>query len=64
LNRQTQTNVFLAGKEDLKLIDVGQDTSKVEHTYGIEWNEKQVQFYIDGQVVRTKELDRPLAPLQ
>ena len=45
-------------------MDVGGDTSKEEHTYGIEWDSTQVNFYIDNRLARTVTLIRPLKPLR
>jgi len=61
---QVQTNVFTGGKENPVFIDVGVDTSATDHDYVIEWDDQQVQFFVDGQSVRTQALDRPLKPLQ
>jgi hypothetical protein len=33
---RVQTNVFMAGAEDLQLVNVGADTSASEHVYGLE----------------------------
>lgn len=54
----------MSGQEDLQLIDVGGDTSQTAHSYGIEWNDSQVNFYIDQNLVRTKALPRALKPLR
>jgi hypothetical protein len=47
-----QTNVFLTGQEDLMLIPVGGDSSAEAHEYSIAWNDKIVQYWIDGKLVR------------
>jgi len=59
-----QTNVLMNGQEDLLLLDVGSNTHNVAHNYAIEWDNAQVRFYVDGRNVRTKQLNRPLAPLK
>lgn len=61
---RVQTNVFLAGAEDLQLINIGSDTSKTEHVYGLEWDTTKVVYTVDGAVVRQKWLPRPLAPMR
>jgi len=55
---------FFVMRSCRQLIDVGADTSATEHDYAIEWDDQQVQFFIDGQSVRTQALERPLKPLQ
>lgn len=60
---KVQTNVFLTGVEDLMLVPVGGNSSEVERLYGVEWNDQQVAFSVNGDVVRTKPLNRTLAPM-
>jgi beta-glucanase (GH16 family) len=59
-----QTNIFTDGAENLQVVNVGADTSATEHTYGIEWNDNTVSFSVDGAVVRTQGLYRPLQPMK
>jgi beta-glucanase (GH16 family) len=59
-----QTNVFLSGQEDLKIIEMGQDTSAEAHSYAIEWDAAKVDFYIDNANVRTVPTGRALKPLK
>lgn len=48
---QIQTNVFMEGQEAPVVLNVPYDTSKEEHLYAIEWNDHNVDFYIDGTSV-------------
>jgi beta-glucanase (GH16 family) len=59
-----QTNVFLSGVEDLKVIELGKDTSAEALMYAIEWNDAKVDFFIDNANVRTVQTGRALKPLK
>ena len=59
-----QTNVFLSGVEDLKIIDMGKDTSAEAHAYAIEWDAATINFFIDNENVRTVASGRALKPLK
>ena len=59
-----QTNVFLNGQEDLKIIDTGKDTSAEARNYAIEWDANTVNFFIDNENVRTVASGRALKPLK
>jgi hypothetical protein len=59
-----QTNVFLNGVEDLKVIDMAEDTSAKAHNYAIEWNDAKIDFFIDDANVRTVQTGRALKPLK
>ena len=59
-----QTNVFLSGQEDLKIIEMGKDTSAEAHNYAIVWDDAKVDFIIDDENVRSVATGRPLKPLK
>lgn len=59
-----QTNVFLNGQEDLKIIDTGKDTSAEARNYAIEWDAATISFFIDNENVRTVNSGRALKPLK
>jgi len=59
-----QTNVFLSGQEDLKVIEMGKDTSAEAISYAIEWNDNKVDFFVDNANVRTVPTTRALKPLK
>ena len=59
-----QTNVFLGGEEDLKIVDVGADTSAEAKNYAIEWDANAVNFFIDQENVRTVQTGRAMKPLK
>ena len=59
-----QTNVFLNGQEDLKILDTGKDTSAEARNYAIEWNDATISFFIDNENVRTVNSGRALKPLK
>lgn len=65
LPNTVQTNVFLSGEENLKVVDLPYDSSWGTHTYTIEWDEKTVKFFVDGNpnAARTVDLSRPLKPM-
>jgi len=61
---EVQTNVFLSGVEDLKVIDLGKDTSAEAISYAIEWDAAKIDFYIDNENVRSVPTGRALKPLK
>lgn len=58
------TNVFIDGQQQAITIPIGNDHSRSENTYAIEWDNAQVRFYINGGQVRSHSLPRPLKPMK
>lgn len=63
--RTLQTNVFLNGQEDLKVVDLAYDSSNEVHVYAVEWDDRTVRFFADRnpEPIRTVQLARPLKPM-
>lgn len=61
--RQMQLNYFVEGKEGKKaVIDLQFDTSKDFHTYGFDWTDKSIEWFVDGKSVYKVEERAPYLP--
>jgi beta-glucanase (GH16 family) len=71
--RKVLTNVFYnpgpAGSfnnemiMDPEIIDVDFDTSEGFHTYAFEWSEKEIRWYADGKLIRTRKAPQSIPDL-
>ncbi|CAI5459778.1 unnamed protein product [Closterium sp. Yama58-4] len=53
-NMQVQTNYYVNGVGGHELVvDLGFDASQSFHTYAITYDEDKIQWFIDGELVRT-----------
>lgn len=57
---KVQFNYFTDGKGNHeKLVDLGFDASEDFHTYGFEWTESAINWYVDGELVHTATENLP-----
>jgi beta-glucanase (GH16 family) len=58
------TNVFVDGVQQSQKIAIGNNHAESENQYAIEWDDTSVRFYINGGMVRSEGLTRPMKAMR